>query len=277
MTVGQVDFDYIANVVREDAAIVLPDGKEYLVDRRLAPIVRAAGMESVAELVRHLRAHRRSPLRGQVVDAMTVNETLFFRDGHPFETLAGDLLPEIIVARESERRLRVWSAATSSGQEAFSLAVLLREHFPRLSTWDVDIWGTDLSTTMIAAARRAVYRESELRRGLSDALRDLYFEREAEGWRPIAEIRRLVRFDVMNLADRWPQIEMMDVVLLRNVLIYFDQPSRQAILHRVARQLRPDGILLLGGVETALAHPSFEAHHNGRTTWFVRRSPDPGT
>jgi chemotaxis protein methyltransferase CheR len=271
VTVSQLEFDFIAKLVRDEAAIVLQDGKEYLVDRRLAPIARAAGMQSVAELVRHLRADGRSPLRGQVVDALTINETLFLRDIHPFETLVSDLLPRLIAARETERRIRVWSAATSSGQEAFSVAMLVREHFPRLSTWDVDILGTDISPTMIARARRGVFRESELRRGLSEALRSRYFEREGDGWRPTAEVRRLVRFEQLNLIERWPPMEPMDVVLLRNVLIYFDQPTRRAILDRVVRLLRADGVLLLGGVETTMTHPELESRNNGRTTWFVRR------
>lgn len=274
--IGAAEFDFVANLLHSDAAIVLEAGKEYLVEGRLAPLLRETGLGSISELVNRLRADPSSPLRTRVVDALTTNETLFFRDGHPFDSLRSDVLPDLISRREDVRRLRIWSAACSSGQEAVSLGIVLRDGFPRLSTWDVKVLATDVSPTMVQRARRGVYTPAETRRGLTPALVNRYFEPVDGGHRVVDEVRRSLDVQLLNLVEPWPLVEQMDLILLRNVLIYFNQEHRRGVLDRMIRVLRPDGVLLLGGVETTLTHPGLEPRNNGRTTWFVKRADRTG-
>jgi chemotaxis protein methyltransferase CheR len=244
------DYDYIRQVLQERSAIVLDSGKQYLVEARLAPLVRQLNLGSISELVRQLRTRPANGLLVQVVEAMVTTETSFFRDVHPFETLRKTVLPELIRLRQEERRLNVWCAACSSGQEPYSLALLLREHFPELARWNVQLLATDLSREMLARAREGRYNQIEANRGLPAHLLVKYFQQHGLSWQLREDVRAAVEFRELNLAKPWPLLPRMDLVFLRNVMIYFEVETKKAILGRLSRVLRPDGYLVLGGAET---------------------------
>ena len=263
------DFELVRTIIRQDAAIALEDGKQYLVASRLAPVARGAGMASVAELCAHLRTRPRDPLREQVVDAMTTNETSFFRDIHPFESLREHVLPDLLRNRASERRLTVWCGASSSGQEPYSIAMVLKESFPQLDGWDVHIIATDISPTMLDRTRSGLYSQLEVNRGLPAPSLVRWFTRKGAKWEIDAALRDLVTVERLNLAERWPTMREVDVVFLRNVLIYFDVPTKRQILAQVREILRPDGYLILGGAETTVnLDQDFERAVLGRTIWY---------
>lgn len=250
--IGQAEFDFLRALIRERSAIVLEPGKEYLVESRLLPILRGGGFASPVELVARLRREPRGELERRVVEAMTTNETSFFRDHHPFEALRTRFLPDLIAARRPERRLRFWSNACSTGQEAYSLAMLLTEHFPELGAWDVSIFASDLSREMVARTAAGSYGQLEVNRGLPAAFLVKYFERHGTSWQVKAPLRKLVTARELNLVEPWPALPPFDVIFLRNVLIYFDLETKRAILRRARQALRPDGLLLLGSAETTI-------------------------
>lgn len=245
------DFDYVRELVRKRSAIALEAGKEYLATSRLEQLAQREGLDSVDSLLRTLRRGDERIARA-VVEAMTTNETSFYRDRRPFEALRADILPRLIEARRASRRLVLWCAAASSGQEPYSVRMLLDEHFPELATWDVELLATDLSQDVLARAQEGLYTQFEVDRGLSPRLLAKHFDREGNRWRAKRELRERVRFRAMNLAEPWPVLEPCDVVLARNVLLYFDAAAKSAVLGRIRRVLRPDGVLLLGGAESTV-------------------------
>ena len=252
MSLSVHDFNYVRELVQRRSAIALDAGKEYLVESRLASVAAQHGCASLQELVTRLRAPASDRLQHAVVEAMTTNETSFFRDVHPFEALRKAVLPELIQRRAVERRLNIWCAACSSGQEPYSIAMLVREHFPALLGWNLRLYATDLSNEMVERARQGRYRQLEVNRGLPAPMVVKYFERQGTEWQLKEEVRRMVEFRRLNLIEPWPAWPPMDLVFLRNVLIYFDTPTKQGILGKMRRVLRPDGCLFLGGAETTL-------------------------
>jgi chemotaxis protein methyltransferase CheR len=270
------DFDYIRDLVRDRAAIVLEPGKEYLAVTRLDPVIRRAGLGSVSELVATLREDDDQGLSEQVVDALTTNETTFFRDVYPFESLRTHVLPDLIERKRLSRSLFIWSAGCSSGQEPYSVAMLIREDFPELAGWQVTILGTDVSVAMLERARAGRYGQIEVNRGLPADLLVRYFRRDGLGWELDESVREMVRFQHQNLMDPWPSLPPMDLVLMRNVMIYFDVTSKQEILTRVHDVLAPHGYLLLGTSETTLhLDDSFRRHAVGPTGWYRRKRGTP--
>jgi chemotaxis protein methyltransferase CheR len=249
--VSTVDFDYIRTLVRSRSAIVLEPGKEYLVQARLLPVARKQGLDDISALVEKLKRGDAS-LTTEVVEAMTTNETSFFRDVHPFEALREDVLPDLMQKRANTRKLNIWSAASSTGQEAYTIAMTMREHFPQLAGWNVSILGTDLSREVVEKARDGRYAQIEVNRGLPAPMLVKYFDRAGPAWRVKPELSKLVEFKQMNLVGAWPVLPLMDVVFLRNVLIYFDADTKRDVLSRVRRALAPDGYLFLGAAETTL-------------------------
>jgi len=245
------DFEFVREVVRRGSAIVLEPTKEYLVEARLLPLARSEGLSTIADLVARLRQGD-ADLNRKVIDAMTTNETLFFRDVHPFEALRTTVLPELQTSRATSRKLRIWSAACSTGQEPYTIAMLLREHVADLTSWSVDIVATDLCTEVLAKARAGVFGQIEVNRGLPAKLMVKYFSKQGVDWHLGDDIKRMVDFRLMNLAEKWPPMGQFDVVFLRNVLIYFDVETKKAILARVRQVLRPDGYLFLGAAETTM-------------------------
>jgi chemotaxis protein methyltransferase CheR len=201
-------------------------------------------------LIAQLRTQPGNGLCRQIVEAMVTTETSFFRDHHPFEALRKIVIPDLLDRRRAERRLHIWCAACSSGQEPYSLALLFREHFPELAGWTISLLASDLSREVLARAREGRFNQIEVNRGLSAALLMKYFEQHGTDWQLKPALRGMVDFQEINLAQPWPALPRMDLVLIRNVMIYFDVETKKAILGRLARLLRPDGYLLLGGAET---------------------------
>lgn len=250
MTPG--DFEFLKSFLGQQSGIVLEPGKEYLVEARLGPLVQESGLAGIADLLRLARTSTASELRRRIVEAMTTNETSFFRDQYPFDLLRTQVLPQLLEKRTSQRRLDIWCAASSTGQEPYSLAMLLLEHFPRLREWQVRILATDLSEETLAKAKEGSYSQLDVSRGLSPQLLGKYFDKDGARWRIRTEVRRMVEFRQMNLAMAWPTLPRMDVVFLRNVLIYFAVQTKRQILERMHGQLASDGCLFLGTAETTL-------------------------
>jgi chemotaxis protein methyltransferase CheR len=259
MTLASADFDYIRELVFDQTAIVLEPGKEYLVESRLVPVARDEGVEGVGELVASLRRTPDRTLRTRVIEAMTTNETSFFRDVAPFELLRTTVVPELIERRALNRALNIWCAAASSGQEPYSVAMILNDHFPELASWSVRILATDLSTAVIERARNAVYSQFEVNRGLPATMLVKHFDREGTSFALKDEIKKAIEFDILNLIRPWPSLPIMDIVFIRNVLIYFDDETKRNILGRVHNVLCPGGYLFLGGAESTMhLHDGFE-------------------
>jgi chemotaxis protein methyltransferase CheR len=252
MSVTAPELAFVRDLVYRRSAIVIEDGKEYLVESRLAPLAKAEGFGSIGEMVARMRGQPPNGLHAKVVEAMTTNETSFFRDQHPFEALKINILPALRKARAPTRSLRIWSAACSTGQEAYSIAMLVREHFPDLASWDIRILGTDLSSAMVTRAKEGTYNQIEMNRGLPAALLLKYFDRKGVNWQIKQPLRDGFEVKVMNLIEPWPVMPRFDIVFLRNVLIYFDVATKKTILGHLKRAMAPDGYLFLGGAETTL-------------------------
>jgi chemotaxis protein methyltransferase CheR len=273
MTITTADFTYIADLVRRESAIVLEPGKEYLVESRLLPVAREVGAETISGLVQLLRRDPDPELRGRTVEAMTTNETSFFRDVHPFTALADTVLPELVEARRPHRRIDVWCAAASSGQEPYSVAMLLDELLGSEASWETRVLASDISARMLERTTLGVYTQLEVNRGLPVQRLLRHFEREGHQWRAKQNLRSMIRTQLVNLDGPWPAMPCMDVVLLRNVLIYFDVPTKKRILARVRDVLRPDGYLFLGGAETTLGlDDSYERVQVGRAPAYRLRA-----
>jgi chemotaxis protein methyltransferase CheR len=250
MSIAAVDFTYVAELVHRESAITLAAGKEYLVEARLLPVARETGLDSVPELVAALKSRPNSELQKKVVDAMTTNETSWFRDRAPFTALT-DLLPQLLENRARERRLRIWSAACSSGQEPYSILIALSDRLAAAG-FSLDLLATDLSEQMLARAREGKFSQLEVNRGLPATELVRWFSRSGTQWQVNETLRRAVQFKAMNLAVPFPPLLPVDVVFLRNVLIYFDAPTKARVLDNVSKVLRPDGYLFLGGAETTI-------------------------
>jgi chemotaxis protein methyltransferase CheR len=269
MTLSATDFAYVAGLVRRESAIVLTPGKEYLVEARLLPVARQAGAASVADFLSGLQRRPDTAMHRSIVDALTTNETSWFRDREPFTALTDVVLPELMPAR-SNRTLRIWSAASSSGQEAYSLAMTMQQALP--AGWQYQIMGTDISTEMIKRAGAGEYSQVEVNRGLPAQLLVHFFTRSGTGWRVNPALRQNVTFQQMNLAAPLPSMAPFDVIFLRNILIYFDVETKRTVLRNVGRLLRPDGYLFLGAAETTIGvDESFERVAMGRTSAYRPR------
>jgi chemotaxis protein methyltransferase CheR len=231
---------------------VLEPEKSYLVESRLLPLARREGLTSIADLVARMRNHPYNDLQQKVVEAMTTNETSFFRDVSPFDALRLHVLPELIKKRAADRRLEIWCGASSTGQEPYTIAMILREHFPSSAAWNVRIIATDLSNDVLDRAREGRYNQIEVNRGLPAALLVKYFQRRGTEWQLKDEVRRLVEFRQLNLLETSWKVAAWDIVFLRNVLIYFDVATKKSILAKIRHVLRPDGFLFLGGAETTM-------------------------
>ena len=250
MPVSKSDFNYIRELVFERSAIVLEDGKEYLVESRLGPVAKLNGFDTIEHLVEDLRKKSNSELQYKVIEALTTNETSFFRDIHPFETLKNVVLPELIENRKNATELNIWCAASSSGQEPYSIAMLLSENFPALAK--INFIASDISEEMLTRCRSGEFSQLEVNRGLSAALLIKYFDKIGIKWAIKKKLRDLIKFQQINLAQNLPYLPKMDIIFLRNVLIYFDIEMKKKVLQQIKTILQPDGYLFLGGAETTL-------------------------
>ncbi|MEO3937272.1 protein-glutamate O-methyltransferase CheR [Dermatophilaceae bacterium Soc4.6] len=244
-------FHFVSDLVRQEAGIVLEDGKEYLVESRLLPLARLSGLASTADYIAALRTRPTLEGRRAVVDALTTNETFWFRDQEPFEALTRVVIPEVVGRPTPRRTLRIWSAACSSGQEAYSIAMLMTEHLLPLD-WSVEIVATDISPTMLERTRTGTYSQLEVARGLPDAMLLKHFRRVGTQWQVDDHLRSMVTVAPLNLTQPFPARPAFDIVFLRNVLIYFDAPTKARIMRQVRQCLTPGGYMFLGAAETTL-------------------------
>jgi chemotaxis protein methyltransferase CheR len=244
------DFAFIAAFLKERSGLIITTDKMYLLETRLASILRDNGLSGLPALIDKLRQAGPSAVKDKVVDAMTTNETSFFRDSHPFDTMRKSLLPGLLERRAAARSLRIWSAACSTGQEPYSLAMTLKDHFPVLNGWKVEIVATDLSPSVLERAREGVYSTFEVQRGMPIQMLIKHFDQVGTNWKIKRELGQAITFRPLNLLEDFSSLGMFDIVLCRNVLIYFDQPTKTRILNAIARRIAPDGALLLGGAES---------------------------
>lgn len=273
MPINPSDFTFIQQLVARVAGIVVEAGQEYLIESRLAPLADELGLGSIGDLIAQIRSDPSEELRRRAVEAMTTHETFFFRDDSPFEALKSEVLPQILQRRAGERRLSIWSCACSTGQEPYSIALLLREYVPQVMNWKLELVGTDFSQSALERARQGRYSQLEVDRGLPAILLRKYFEKQGEEWQLTAEIRERVQFRSLNLAHALPSMPPFDVILLRNVMIYFDVPTKRRILGELQRLLKPDGYLMLGTAETTLnLDPAYEQVLHGKSAFYRLRS-----
>jgi chemotaxis protein methyltransferase CheR len=252
MKVSPVQFAFLRDLLRRRTGVVIDDSKQYLVVARLLPIVRQRAIPSLDTLIDRIRKTGDKALEKDVLNAMMTHETSFFRDKSPYETLR-QLVTEMIPKRSAHRQLVIWSAACSTGQEPYSMAMLLNEHFPDLiASWRIRIIATDISEPVLARAREGVFSELETNRGLPAELLKKYFRPLQGKWSIVQECRRLVEFRCLNLNGPWPALPPCDVIFLRNVMLYFDVPTRASLVTKMRRVLKPDGALFLGGAETMI-------------------------
>jgi chemotaxis protein methyltransferase CheR len=247
-----IDFDFLRRFLRECSGLVLSADKQYLVQSRLLPVAHRAGLAGVAELVQRLRGANSQGLVAQVVEAMTTNESFFFRDKIPFDRFRDTIMPGLIATRASRRRIRIWCAAASTGQEPYSLAMSLMEMGDRISGWRIEILATDISNEVLEKARSGIYSQFEVQRGLPIALLLKYFTQISDGWQIAPGIRAMVRFLPLNLIGDFSHLGVFDLVFCRNVLLYFDQETKTRVLDRVAQVTERDGYLVLGAAETVV-------------------------
>jgi chemotaxis protein methyltransferase CheR len=272
MSCSETDYAYLRKVVLEESANLIDPTRNVLFDARLTPVARTAGAANVEGLVELLRVDRNERLHRAVAEAMTINETSFFRDVRPFEMLRTTALPALMEQRRAERRLTIWSAACSTGQEPYSVAMLLLEHFPQLEEWNVTIVGTDISQPVLDYAARGRYRRNEVNRGLPAKMLVKYFERDGEQWQVAEKVRRLCDFRYANLCAPLPPLPVFDLVLLRNVLLYFPEQDRSCVFGDVHRQMNPKGFLLLGNSEQAEDSTDMFSMEFAADSYFYRPS-----
>src|SRR3984885_4296968 len=251
MACSNSDYDYLRAVVMEQSANRIDPSRNALFDTRLTPIARLSGATSLEDFVNMLKAGKPAHLHRAVAEAMTVNETSFFRDIGLFEMLRKIVFPELIERRMHRRQLRIWSAASSTGQEAYSMAMSVAEYFPDLAQWDIKIIGTDISRHVVDYAQRGRYRRIEVNRGLPARMLLKYMVRDGEEWEVAPRIRSMCEFRYANLCAPMPQLPVFDLVMLRNVLLYFSQHDRRTLFSEIHRKIAPAGYLVLGNAEQA--------------------------
>lgn len=249
---NQVDFDFISGLIKAGSGLVLTMEKVYLLESRLLPVARKHGHDTLDGLINALRLTPKGPLLTEVIEAMTTNESFFFRDGKPFETFRKVFLPELIKRRAEARSLRIWCAAASTGQEPYSLAMLLQEEAKQLAGWKCSILGTDLSEEVLERAKSGIYTHFEVQRGLGIQQLLKFFDKQGELWQIKPDIRKMVQYKKFNLLDDPRSLGQFDVVFCRNVLIYFDLPTKTKVLGGIAKIMDKDGVLMMGAAETVL-------------------------
>jgi chemotaxis protein methyltransferase CheR len=249
--VTPVDYEFLRKLLKDRSGLDLSADKQYLVESRLVPLARRAGLPGLSELVQKLKSGT-DPLTAEVVEAMTTNETFFFRDKVPFDHLKQTILPDLLHARANRRSLRIWCAASSTGQEPYSIAMCLKELGATLAGWRIDILATDLSQAVLEKSKAGIFSQFEVQRGLPIQLLVKHFAQTGELWQLNADIRGMVQHRQLNLLQDFTHLGAFDVIFCRNVLIYFDQETKANIFGRLARMLEPDGYLLLGAAETVV-------------------------
>lgn len=246
------DYDFFSRFLKQKSGLVLSEDKHYLLESRLMPLLRKFDLADFSKLASVLRDGSSPTITAAVVEAMTTNETLFFRDKAPFEDFIRTMLPTLCAARPPGHRLRIWCAAASTGQEPYSLAILLLENMGIIGRREIEIIGTDLSNEVLDRARAGRYNQFEVQRGMGVQMLLKYFTKVGELWEVKESVRKMVQFKKFNLLESYAGLGTFDIVFCRNVLIYFDAPTKTDILSRIARVLTPDGYLVLGAAETVI-------------------------
>ena len=245
------DYEYLRKLLRDHSGLDLSADKQYLIESRLLPLARKAGLAGITDLVQKMKNGSAS-LVTPVVEAMTTNETFFFRDKVPFDHFRDSIMPEILQARAGRKSIRIWCAAASTGQEPYSLAMCLKEMSAALAGWRVEILATDLSQEVLEKSKSGIYSQFEVQRGLPIQMLVKYFRQTGEFWQINADIRAMVQHRQLNLLHDFSQLGVFDVIFCRNVLIYFDQDTKINIFNRLAKAMEPDGFLVLGAAETVV-------------------------
>jgi len=264
------EFGYLRDMLKQRSGLIVTEEKQYLLESRLMPLARKSGMTSLSELVAALKPADSEQLRKDATEAMTINESFFFRDKTPFENFANIMAPSLIQARASTRRLRVWCCAASTGQEPYSLAMQIKEMEPQFAGWNIDIFGTDLSGEVLEKAKAGLYSQFEVQRGMPIQQLVKYFQQAGSMWQIDSSLRSMVTLQQFNLLDDYSRFGTFDIVFCRNVLIYFDPETKRDILQRIAKQLAPDGYLVLGAAETVIGiTDAFKPVPNGRGLYTI--------
>ena len=252
MSIATTDFEYLASLIAKRTGNVITANQDYLLESRLGCVVRELGLPSLDSLVRQIRQNHDNELEDRIAEAMTINETSFFRDPNVFETLRDHVIPDLLSRRQQTKQLTIWCAACSSGQEPYTIAMLLKENFPELENWKVKILCTDYSLQMVERTRKGGYTQFEVNRGLPAQLLVKYFDRQGMRWSVKDELREMMEYRTCNLTENLSSVPRTDLVMLRNVLIYFDKPTKENVFAKVSRVMHGDGFLLLGGGETTV-------------------------
>ena len=247
-----VDFEFLSQLLNKRSGLVLTEDKAYLLESRLMPVARKRGMKGLEDLISTIRTSKEEDLLREVTEAMTTNESFFFRDIKPFDTFRKVILPDLLENRAAMKSFRIWCTAASSGQEPYSLAMVMKEQAAKLTGWSYEIVATDISTKMLVKATKGIYSQFEVQRGLPIQLLLKYFKKANDVWEIDPSLRDMVTFKEFNLLNDPKALGAFDVVFCRNVLIYFDQPTKTRILESISRMLPADGRLFLGGAETVL-------------------------
>ncbi len=246
------DYAYLSKLLNERSGLQLAGDKQYLIESRLLPVARENNCGSIGDLVTKLKAFAEEPLRRRVTEAMTINESFFFRDKTPFDRFQDTVLPYMQKIRGASKRLRIWCAASSTGQEPYSLAMMCKQEGAAFAGWKISIVASDISTEVLEKAKSGLYTQFEVQRGLPIQLLLKYFKQDGDQWRISQELRDMVQYRQHNLLDSFAPLGMFDVIFCRNVLIYFDSKTKQDVLSRISRTLVKDGHLLLGAAETVV-------------------------
>jgi len=249
--VTPADYEYLRKLLKDQSGLDLSADKQYLIESRLLPLARKAGLAGIPDLVAKMKGGSSSHI-AQVVEAMTTNETFFFRDKVPFDHFRDTIMPEVLKARAARKSVRIWCAAGSTGQEPYSLAMCLKEMSAQLAGWRVEIVATDLSNEVLEKSKAGIYSQFEVQRGLPIQMLVKYFKQSGETWQVNAELRAMVQHRQLNLLHDFSQLGTFDVIFCRNVLIYFDQDTKINIFNRLARSMEGDGFLVLGAAETVV-------------------------
>ncbi|MEQ8504259.1 MAG: protein-glutamate O-methyltransferase [Rhodospirillales bacterium] len=246
------DFQFMSTLLKQRSGLVLNEDKAYLLESRLMPVARAQNIKGVEELITEIRTSKNEALIVEVTEAMTTNESFFFRDIKPFDLFRDHVLPSMLEKCAAKKSLRIWCAAASNGQEPYSLAMILKEEGAKLAGWKVEIIGTDISRQVLKKAEQGVYSQFEVQRGLPITMLVKYFDKQDDQWQLKPEIRSMVQYKYFNLLENLAPLGHFDVVFCRNVLIYFDQQTKGEVLAGVANLMPDYGTLFLGGAETVL-------------------------
>jgi len=269
MSLAASDFEFVRTLVKQKAAIALENGKEYLVESRLTPLLKETGIATISELIQNIKDKKNAQLVDKVVDVMTTNETFFFRDINPFEALKKTVIPNLLAKRGPSEPIRIWCAASSTGQEPYTIAMTIAANFDA-QKHRFSIAASDISPTVLAKAKSGTYSQIEVNRGLPAPLLVKYFTKQGTDWQIKDDIKKMVTYSLINLSLPLPSMQPLDIVFIRNVLIYFDLDTKKQILGGIRKLLKPDGYLFLGGSESTLnIDENFERQSSENSTYYT--------